>query len=198
SPLNSPAPAPAAAPVSAEAQDAPKWQSARDFIEDVLPHARAAAKRMNVNPLAILAQAALETGWGQHVMPDANGDSSLNLFGIKAGRGWEGETVHRMTVEFDDGVASRKREPFRSYTSLRDTFSDYVNFLSSSDRYQSARDTGNDVASFAKALQSGGYATDPSYAKKIARVASGDTMRDILATLKQTDLLSLSNKLGGD
>ena len=188
--------APVAATAATKDRAEPTWQNAREFIQELLPHARAAAQKMNVNPLAILAQAALETGWGKHVMPDANGDSSLNLFGIKAGSSWSGDSVNRMTVEFDEGVASRRREPFRTYSNLGETFSDYVKLLTKGERYQAVTGAGDDVAGFADSLQRAGYATDPSYARKIANIAGGDTMKGILAMLKEPEVRSLARQLG--
>ena len=184
--------APAAPRAQAEGSDKPRWTSPRDFVRDILPAARVAADKLGVSPLALLSQAALETGWGRHVMPDESGDSSLNLFGIKA-RADAGEpATRRRTLEFDDGVPSFRNELFRVYESVEDTFSDYVDLIAGSARYRAAIGRGDDVSGFARSLQSGGYATDPAYADKLVRVAGGDTMRDVLHSLKQTDLLSLT------
>lgn len=182
-----------AAQSAAPSEPAPSnWDDPETFIKDILPHARAVADKLGVSPLGVLAQAALETGWGQHVMPDEVGQSSLNLFGIKAGRGWQGTAVQRDTLEFEGGAMRQRREAFRAYPSLTQSFDDYGDLLGGSDRYAAVRDRANDVAGFAEALQRSGYATDPDYAAKIRRVASGDTMRGVLGALKQTDLLSLS------
>lgn len=171
------------------------WQDAESFIEDILPYAKRAASALGVSPLAILSQAALESGWGQHVMPAGQG-SSLNLFGIKASGDWDGERVMRNTIEFRDGIARREREPFRVYGGLGDAFGDYANFVADSERYSDAVNRRDDVAGFASALQRGGYATDPRYADKIVGVAGGETMRQILTRLKETDLLSLAERIG--
>ncbi|MEO0347186.1 MAG: flagellar assembly peptidoglycan hydrolase FlgJ [Pseudomonadota bacterium] len=182
-----PAPAIPALPPSPE-----NWRDPQAFIKDILPHARAVADKLGVSPLGVLAQAALETGWGQHVMPGEGEQSSLNLFGIKAGRDWRGTAVHRDTLEFEAGAMRQRREAFRAYPTLTQSFADYGDLLGGNDRYATVRNRANDVAGFAEALQRSGYATDPNYAAKIRRVAGGDTMRDVLGALKQTDLLSLS------
>lgn len=142
-----------------------------DFIRQMRPHAEAAAQKLGVDSEALLAQAALETGWGKAVPCKTNGECSFNLFGIKAGSRWSGATVNVPTLEFEEGVAVRKVDSFRAYDSPADSFMDYARLIANSPRYESARGAGGDVAAFAAALQDGGYATDPEYARKIVRVA---------------------------
>lgn len=145
--------------------------SKADFVRKFLPHAEAAARELGVDPQALLAQAALETGWGKSVPCKANGECSFNLFGIKATGRWNGESLSVPTIEFEEGIAVRKAERFRAYSSAADSFQDYASLIRNNPRYESALGTGSDVASFASALQQGGYATDPSYADKIVRIA---------------------------
>jgi flagellar protein FlgJ len=153
------------------------WDSAESFVRDLLPHAERVARRLNVAPEGIVAQAALETGWGVHVPKRANGASSNNLFGIKAGSDWTGGTVSRTTVEYVDGVAERRVERFRAYPDINTAFNDYVRLIEGNPRYQAVLESGQDAERFAKALQVSGYATDPLYAAKITRVLGSDTMR---------------------
>ncbi|HET9446919.1 MAG TPA: flagellar assembly peptidoglycan hydrolase FlgJ [Steroidobacteraceae bacterium] len=143
-----------------------------EFLRKLRPHAEQAARELGVDPNALLAQAALETGWGRSVPCNANGECSFNLFGIKAGGQWSGATVNVPTLEFEEGVAVRKVQRFRAYESPADSFRDYAALIGGSSRYASARGTGENVEAFAAALQQGGYATDPNYAQKIAAVAS--------------------------
>jgi flagellar protein FlgJ len=150
----------------------PLTASKDDFISQLRPHAEQAAKELGVDPNALLAQAALETGWGRSVPCNANGDCSFNLFGIKAGSQWSGATVNVPTLEFEEGIPMRKVERFRAYESAADSFRDYAALIRDSSRYASARGAGDNVEAFATALQQGGYATDPHYAQKIAAVAS--------------------------
>ncbi len=103
---------------------------------------------------------------------NAQGECSFNLFGIKAGSRWSGATVNVPTLEFESGIPVRKVERFRAYDSPADSFRDYAALIGGSSRYANARGTGENVEAFASALQQGGYATDPSYAQKIAAVAS--------------------------
>ncbi len=162
---------------AAAAKPAPLATTKLDFIRQMRPHAEAAARELGVDPHALLAQAALETGWGKSVPCNAAGECSFNLFGIKAGSQWSGAAVHVPTLEFEEGVAVRKVERFRAYESPADSFRDYARLIGNNARYEGAVGTGNDVAAFASALQEGGYATDPNYARKLVAVA--DEMRKL-------------------
>jgi peptidoglycan hydrolase FlgJ len=159
-------------PSSPTANRQPLTASKDAFISALRPHAEAAAREIGVDPNALLAQAALETGWGRSVPCNAQGECSFNLFGIKAGSHWSGATVNVPTLEFEDGVAVRKVERFRAYASPADSFRDYAALIRDNARYANARGAGDNVEAFATALQQGGYATDPNYANKIAAVAS--------------------------
>src|SRR6186713_2184245 len=91
-----------AAPTGAGTTNKVSPEQQHKFVEEMLPHATAAARELGVDPRAIVAQAALETGWGTHQPGDASGNSN-NLFGIKAGAGWNGASVGSGTTEFADG-----------------------------------------------------------------------------------------------
>jgi flagellar protein FlgJ len=142
----------------------------RRFVEQMLPHARAAAAQLGVDERSVIAQAALETGWGTSLPGDASGGSN-NFFGIKAGSGWNGAHVTAETTEFADGVSGRENARFRAYGSVAENMGDYVRLIGGNPRYAAALNTGSDVHAFATALQRGGYATDPAYADKVAAVA---------------------------
>lgn len=151
------------------------------FVQALAPHAAVAAKKLGVSVRALLAQAALETGWGKH-LPGA-GNSSNNLFGIKAGSSWSGDKVSVPTLEYENGVAVRRRDAFRAYDSPSESFADYANLLAGSPRYAQALGHGENIAAFARGLVHGGYATDPSYAAKITAIANSSQMREALASL---------------
>src|SRR4051812_37995469 len=91
-----------------------------DFIRQMLPHAERAARELGVDAHALVAQAALETGWGKSMPCNPDGSCSYNLFGIKAGTGWSGASVNVPTLEYEDGVAVRKVDRFRAYESPAD------------------------------------------------------------------------------
>ncbi len=147
------------------------WSTPEAFIEDISPHAEKAAQALGVPSEIVLAQAALETGWGASLPQFADGRSSFNLFGIKADARWSGERVSRETLEFSGGAVRRERADFRAYPSLQAGFEDYAAFLQSNPRYAEALAVAGDGPAFARALQKAGYATDPRYAEKILRVA---------------------------
>jgi len=162
----------------------PTWSDPKEFARDLWPHAERVAEKLNVAPEALLAQAALETGWGKHVMERSNGVSSFNLFGIKAGKDWSGGSVARSTLEYTEGVAQRKVERFKAYPDIAATFDDYAALIEDNPRYDAVRDSGANGDGFATALQDAGYATDPSYARKIGRILRGETMQAALKGLK--------------
>jgi peptidoglycan hydrolase FlgJ len=157
--------------------------SPQEFVEKFAPHAIEAAKKLGVSVRALLAQAALETGWGKH-MPAQGSTASNNMFGIKAGSSWDGKRVNVPTLEYENGVAVRKKDSFRAYDSPSDSFKDYADMVASSPRYAKAVGRGDDIAGFAHALTQGGYATDPSYAQKLTDIANGPVMKQALAALK--------------
>ena len=173
----------------------PAWSDPKAFVRDIWPHAERAANKLNVAPEAIVAQAALETGWGAHVMPDKNGDTSLNLFGIKAGGGWRGEQVTRQTLEFEDGVPRPQKAQFRAYADVAATFDDYTRLLTENPRYDTVSGHGTNVEGFANALQSSGYATDPQYADKLQRVMNSPTMKSVMSELKNSSARPIPTQL---
>ncbi len=138
-----------------------------EFIERLRPLAEQTAEKLGVNAEALIAQAALETGWGQKIIHDTNGNSSHNLFGIKAHSDWQGHRVSVNTLEFEDGTMEKTRAEFRAYDSYAESFDDYARFLQSNPRYQSALDETENSEAYISALQTAGYATDPQYAEKI-------------------------------
>jgi flagellar protein FlgJ len=152
-------------PVTSPAQRA-------DFISRVLPSAQEAGEQLGIDPRHLIAQAALETNWGQSVPRDASGRSSNNLFGVKAGTAVSGSpAVAARTTEYENGAAVSRVDQFRTYASASASFQDYVAVLRGNSRYAAALNTGTDTQAFASALQQGGYATDPNYAHKIAAIA---------------------------
>ena len=161
---------PAAAAGDTNAPDKVSPGQQKKFVDEMLPHATAAARELGVDPRAIIAQAALETGWGTHQPADANGGSN-NVFGIKAGASWKGASVESGTTEFVDGIAQGEQARFRAYGSVAENVADYVRVLRDNPRYADALGTGSDVRAFATALQRGGYATDPDYASKLVSIA---------------------------
>ena len=140
------------------------------FQERLAGHAEEASRSTGIPAKFMLAQAALESGWGKKEILAADGSTSHNLFGIKAGNGWKGRVVEAVTTEYVNGVPQKRVEKFRAYDSYADSFRDYANLLRSNPRYQSVLANATDVAGFAQGLQRAGYATDPNYAAKLTNI----------------------------
>ena len=186
-PRNKQAPAPVApaAATGAVTEAAPPVGAtgkARAFIDKMWPHAVEAAKSTGIPAHFIIGQAALESGWGSREIKGAGGVNSHNLFGVKAGRSWSGETAAVRTTEFINGVKEKVVDKFRQYSSYADAFRDYANLLKNNPRFAPVLQAGNDPAAFAQGLQKAGYATDPAYAAKLQRIITGTVMRQGLST----------------
>lgn len=145
----------------------------QQFMQALGEPARAASETTGVPAKLILAQAALETGWGRHEIPTENGRNSHNLFGIKAGSSWQGDTTDITTHEYINGRRVQKVDTFRVYDSFEHAFTDYAGLIGNNPRYAGVVNA-PDAQRAALALQQGGYATDPRYAAKL--VAVMDTM----------------------
>jgi flagellar protein FlgJ len=155
-------------------------EQAAQFVKRVLPTISRAAQALGVNPLGMLAQAALETGWGQRMPRTADGHSSLNLFGVKAGGDWSGARAVADTVEVSGGVASQRRTAFRAYATIEDSVNDFASLLASSPRYREALAAGGNAQSYVESIAKSGYATDPDYGNKLNQLLNGSTLRAAL------------------
>ena len=168
---------PATAAASATGQETLSFDGPDDFVQKLWPHAEQAARALGVTPQFLLAQAALETGWGQSIIHSPRG-SSHNLFGIKADASWDGPRTIVSTLEYVHDVAVKRNDAFRTYASPAASFTDYVNFLRENPRYGEALQQTHNPEAFARALQDAGYATDPRYADKITAIMNSDTLRN--------------------
>lgn len=178
----------AAAAASARAGSAPATQRpasdapahVRSFVERVWPHAQQASGKLGIPAQFLVAQSALETGWGRGELRLADGTPSHNLFNIKAGRNWQGPVVELPVTEYANGRAYTEAARFRAYGSYEEAFEDYVRLLQNSPRYADVLDQ-QDAAGFARSLQSAGFATDPEYANKVARIIGGESLQAAIA-----------------
>jgi len=146
------------------------FSSPEAFIESLLPYAKQVELETGIDARLMLAQSALETGWGKHQIMTDTGEPSFNLFGIKAQPGWQGNKAEVTTTEYRQGVPMKERAEFRTYDSYGDSFMDYAKFLKSNERYEPAMAHSENPKAFANALQASGYATDPQYGSKIGRI----------------------------
>ncbi len=151
-----------------------RFDSPEQFVQQLLPMARQVAAGSGIDPRLMVAQAALETGWGRHMIEGENGAPSYNLFGIKADQRWSGASVDITTSEYREGVKLNEQAAFRAYPDYQASFRDYVSFLESNPRYREVLAVADNPELFALRLQEAGYATDPNYANKIRRIMNGD------------------------
>jgi flagellar protein FlgJ len=156
-------------------------QTQEDFLTKMKPHAEKAAAELNVGTDVLLAQAALETGWGKHLIHDTQGNNTFNIFNIKA-TSWQGKSVTVNTLENKQGVTQQERASFRQYDDYAQSFADYVSLIKNNTRYKDALAAGGNSPAYAEALQKAGYATDPSYADKIKNLLKSDSIRSAVAT----------------
>ncbi|CAH0270639.1 Peptidoglycan hydrolase FlgJ [Massilia sp. Bi118] len=141
------------------------------FLQSIAPWAKEAADKLGVAPELVSAHAALESGWGQRPLKNADGSSTHNLFGIKAGKSWSGDVAESATTEYVGGAALKTSARFRAYPDQASAFRDYAQMLIDNPRFRGALGTGSDAHAFASGLAKGGYATDPAYAAKLSRLA---------------------------
>jgi len=164
------------AKVKGNAEKKSLFDNAKSFIDELLPFAKKVSDKIGLDPKLLIAQAALETGWGKFIMHDEKGQASHNLFGIKSNNGWKGDDVSINTLEVEKGEFVKKKESFRMYESFEESFKDFINFIESNPRYQSAIESANDAKSFIHSLQSAGYATDQNYANKIINILNREPL----------------------
>jgi flagellar protein FlgJ len=141
-------------------------EQVQSFSRRLGPLLQEAGRQLGVSPRILLAQAALETGWGRSVVGN-------NVFGIKAGPSWHGASITTPTHEVEAGQLVSRQASFRAYPSLDAAVQDYVTLIGSSARYESVVGMGNDAAGYARGLLAGGYATDTEYAHKLEAIAAG-------------------------
>lgn len=153
-----------------------------NFIQKLWQGAKQASQVLGVHPAVLIAQAALETDWGRKVIQSKDGQSSNNLFNIKAGSSWDKDKVFVKTLEHKNGVVQKELAAFRSYPSLNESFHDYINLLKNNPRYNDAVSHANDPKMYLKGLQTGGYATDPHYADKILNILDSEPFQNLFSS----------------
>jgi len=144
--------------------------TAQEFVARQGEAAKAAEAATGIPATFMVAQAALETGWGKKEIKMADGSNSFNLFGIKAGSGWKGATTDITTTEYVNGKAQKTVQKFRAYSSYEEGFTDYARLMKDNPRYAGVVANASSAQGFAQGLQKAGYATDPAYAKKLGAV----------------------------
>ncbi|MBE4963516.1 glucosaminidase domain-containing protein [Enterobacter cloacae complex sp. P24RS] len=151
--------------------DALKMQSRRgvirprnvqDFLDMASDSAEQAAAKWGVPASVLLAQSALESGWGKHVKKNA-------YFGIK-GKSPTGNSTSFGTTEVIDGKVIHIKDTFRAYADYAESADDYGRFLNENKRYKPAFIHTTEPNQFITEIAKAGYATDPDYAPKLIRL----------------------------
>ena len=135
------------------------------FIEAVAPGARASHAQTGIPASFIIAQAAVESGWGSSGLTE----KARNLFGIKAYPGWSGQIYSMPTME-DDGGSHIEQAAFCCYDTWEDSIAGQAAFLHGNLRYAPAFACTDDPVAFAQAIQAAGYSTNPHYASLIVSI----------------------------
>lgn len=164
------------APVAESRALPEQFDSPEHFVRELLPVAERIARDSGIDPKLMVAQAALETGWGKYMIKGDDSRPSFNLFGIKADSRWQGEAVTITTTEYREGLPLKEQADFRAYPDYESSFRDYVSFLESNPRYREVLSVADQPEVFADKLQEAGYATDPNYGEKIRRIMNRDSL----------------------
>ena len=152
----------------------------QNFIESVAQGAINGWTKYGVLPSVTVAQAILESGWGQSALST----QAHNLFGIKGS--YNGQYVTMQTREVYNGQSYYIYDNFRKYANNSESVEDHGNFLYSNSRYANLLGD-QSYASVARKLQSDGYATDPSYASSLIKLVE-------MYNLTQLDNIAFSGK----
>lgn len=180
-----------AIPRTTESNDEPLSGDSKDFLAQLSLPAKLASQQSGVPHHLILAQAALESGWGQRQIRRENGEPSFNIFGVKATSSWKGPTTEITTTEYENGAAVKVKAKFRVYSSYLEALSDYVGLLSRNPRYTAVTQAATPEQG-AQALQNAGYATDPNYARKLtSMIQQLKSMSEKVSKAYSTDLENL-------
>ena len=138
----------------------------QEYLKNYAQYFVIAGEYDTIFPSVKIAQAALETGWGKHIVGN-------NLYGIKATGEttpyWNGAFVTANTTEYQNGSYQSQASKFRSYQSFSDSIRDHSYLINSLPRY-SAVTTASTPEEQARALKAAGYATDPQYAEKLISI----------------------------
>jgi len=150
--------------------------SQSDFVQRHSEAAKRVEQATGLPASYMIGQAGHESGWGRKEIKNADGSTSFNLFGIKAGAGWNGKVAEITTTEYVNGQPQKVVAKFRAYSSYEESFKDYAKLINESPRYANARQQTSSPLAFADGLKRAGYATDPDYANKLSR-AINTTLR---------------------
>lgn len=137
----------------------------RDFIAAIGPSAQSSAKTTGIPASFTVAQAALESGWGESRLAR----EGRNVFGIKADPAWTGPTVDMPTREYVNGAWVQQVARWRAYSNWQGSIDDHAAFFRRNSRYARCFECSTGEG-WAQAVAQAGYATDPQYAGKLVQI----------------------------
>lgn len=139
-----------------------------EFLDAIVPAARAAHKASGIPASFTLAQAALESGWGGSKLAR----DGCNLFGVKADKSWKGDVITMQTREVLNGQSVMVPARWRKYPDWAACLADRVEFFKRNKRYAACfKETTGE--GWCRAVAAAGYATDPDYAKLLMAMIRG-------------------------
>lgn len=160
--------------------------SQQSFVDSINPYAQSVGQQTGIDPNIIIAQSALETGWGSSV-------PNNNYFGIK------GNGASLSTIEYIGGEPVTVSQGFAGYSGIAQSFAGYANLMSGS-RYSDVRNA-TTVAGQIAALGASGYATDPNYASKISSIVgklTGSSIGSAISTALKLNPVTAPFAIGAD
>lgn len=155
-----------------------------EFVKSLWIEAKNAGAQLGIDPKLLLAQAALETGWGKHIIQDNKEGFSYNLFNIKADQQWKKKSISFNSLEEENGVMLKKNSSYRSYPSYAESFNDYVSFIKSNPRYEQALYFSSSPDAYMKKLQEAHYASDTNYSDKVLSIYYGEKFNNLFEKAK--------------
>lgn len=131
----------------------------QEFIEKIAGYVKKYAPSYGILVYSpIIAQAILESGWGESVLAS----SYHNYFGLKCGSSWTGKSVNLTTKEeYQPGTLTTIKDNFRVFDSMEDGVKGYFEFIQNP-RYANLKGI-KDPETYLKAIKSDGYATSSTY-----------------------------------
>lgn len=148
--------------------------STQQFIAQIGPAAQASQRKTGISAAFVIAQAALESGWGGSELAQRG----KNLFGVKVYPGWEGASMQLPTREYLEEKWVTVQAQWCVYLSWKESITDHARFLFAQPKYSQALKVRAMPVAFALELQRAVYATDPQYASKIAQIIKAHSLDD--------------------
>ncbi len=150
----------------------------QEFVEKFGPMSEEVEKKYNLPAHGVLAHAALETGWGKHILsgydPKSKKQKKINtnnIFNIKKSKNWKGKVITKKAWEIKKGKKVDEKSLFKVYKNAQESFNDYAELLTLNKRYEKVIGT-KTAKEYGQALYDAGYMTDLDAPEKIEKIAN--------------------------